>query len=53
MQITWQTKDVNKTSRIGTGIEDAANRHNENDALDPPTPRNEAKAPHGKRYPTL
>ena len=53
MQITWPPKDVNKTSRIGKGIEDAAirNETNENEAIDSPTPRNnEAKMPHCKIY---
>ena len=44
MQITWQSKDVDKTSRIGKGIEKMRLfETNENEAIDSPTPRdNEA-----------
>ena len=51
MQIPWPSKDVNETSRIGKGIEDAAIQKNEKEAIDTPTSRNnEAKMPHCKIY---
>ena len=40
-----------KHPEIGKGIEDAAIRNNENEAIDSPTPRNnEAKTPHCNMY---